>query len=217
MPLSFMRRSFLIAGSVSLIGAGLFIDQTVSAAPMPGLVRPSALAHLGEKAPDFAVVSSKGRTVRLSDFKGKIVVLEWTNDACPVVQKAYTAKTVQKLQKKYTEAGVVWLTIISAAPGSEGYLSGDDAEQKTADRDAAPTATLIDSKSDVARVYDVKQTPDLYIIDGSGILSYTGALEDAKDGKPFLANALDELLASKPVSQNAPKAPGCPIKYAPIP
>ena len=182
---------------------------------------PQAQMKVGAPAPMFSAVNSDGKTVKLSDYRGKTVVLEWTNDGCPYVRKHYNAGAMQALQKKWTEQGIVWLSVISSPPGEQGFADGARANTLTVDRKAAPTTVLLDPKQQVARAYGATATPHMYIIKPDGVLAYAGAIDDkptaraadVKDAKNFVDTALTELKAGKPVSTSATRAYGCVVKY----
>lgn len=177
---------------------------------------------VGTSAPAFSVVNSDGKTVNLSDFSGKTVVLEWTNDGCPYVRKHYGSGNMQALQKKWTGQGIVWLSVISSPPGEQGFADGVRANALTTERKASPTAVLLDPKQQVARAYGAAVTPHMYIIKPDGTLAYTGGIDDKpttrpadiKDAKNFVDEALTELKAGKPVSNPATRAYGCTVKYS---
>lgn len=178
---------------------------------------------VGQPAPDFKATDSTGKTVSLSEFKGKQVVLEWTNNGCPYVKKHYGSGNMQALQKKYTGEGVVWLTVASSPVGEQGYVTADEANSDTKTRGASPTAVLLDSKSNIARMYEAKNTPLMVVVDAKGQVAYMGAIDDKPTANPadvkgahnYVAQALDELKAGKPVSVASTKAYGCFVKYAP--
>ena len=167
------------------------------------------------------LTDSNGRTRSLADFKGKTVVLEWTSHECPYVGKHYRGNNMQALQKKWTGQGVVWLSVISSAPGQPGYVSPQQANKLTADRDAAPTAVLFDPTGKVGRAYGARTTPHMYVINGEGALVYKGGiddqptarLQDLKTARNFIDQALSEISQGKPVSVTASRAYGCSIKY----
>src|SRR5882724_4826659 len=141
------RRTVLAAG---LGGAAAFAPDVALA---PTIAYPAAQARIGAPAPAFHLTDSNGKTGSLADFKGKTVVLEWTNHDCPYVRKHYGSNNMQALQKKWTAQGVAWLTLISSAPGTQGYVSAAEANKLTADRGAAPSHVLFDPKGDVGRAY----------------------------------------------------------------
>jgi hypothetical protein len=176
---------------------------------------------IGRPAPAFSTTDSDGKTVSLSDYAGKPVVLEWTNDGCPFVQHYYKGGAMQALQKTYTGKGVAWLTVISSAPGTQGYVDGAGANADTRQRGAAPTAVLLDPSGKIGHLYDAKTTPHMFIIDGKGTLVYDGGIDslpstdpdDIPRATPYVKNALDELLAGKPVSKPLTSPYGCSVKY----
>lgn len=180
-----------------------------------------AVAGVGVAAPDFSLPDSNGKTRSLSDFEGQYVVLEWTNDGCPFVRKHYGSGNMQSLQQEYTAKGVAWLSIVSSAPGKQGHVSGAQANALTAQRDAAPTAVLLDASGDVGREYGAKTTPHMYIIDPEGTLIYAGGIDsiasanpqDIEKATPYVKLALDQAMAGKPLSQAQTQAYGCSVKY----
>ncbi len=176
---------------------------------------------VGELAPNFSLRDQDGKSHSLTDFKGKIVVLEWLNHECPFVKKHYSAGNMQALQKTYKAKGVVWLSICSSAPGKQGHMTPEEAQESLSKFQAAPTALLLDPEGKVSRLYDVKRTPEMFIISEAGSLVYAGAIDDTpstdpgdvKGAKNYIAKALDELLEGKPVSEPVTKAYGCSIKH----
>jgi peroxiredoxin len=178
-------------------------------------------AKIDTAAPDFTLTGSRNQTVSLSDYKGKLVVLEWTNHECPFVRKHYESGNMQKLQRDYTAKDVVWLSIVSSAPGKQGHVTGEQAEELTKSRDAAPTAVLLDPTGKAGQSYGAKTTPHMYIIDKEGVLRYAGGIDsikstdqaDIETAKNYVAQSLDELLAGKPVSESATAPYGCGVKY----
>ncbi|MDP3295937.1 MAG: thioredoxin family protein [Nevskia sp.] len=199
-----------LMNNLGMIAAGLAVSAAAWAAP-----------SVGAPAPAFSAVDSNGKTVSLADYKGKHVVLEWTNDGCPFVKKHYGSGNMQSLQKEFTAKNVVWLSVISSAPGEQGYAEGIEANKLTAARGAAPTAVLLDPKGDIGRLYGAKTTPHLFAIDPAGKLEYAGGIDsiastDAADiasATPFLKVALTEALAGKPISTPVTKPYGCSVKY----
>jgi peroxiredoxin len=185
----------------------------------------AALAEVkvGQPAPDFKATDSYGKTVQLSELRGKTVVLEWTNNGCPYVKKHYNSGNMQALQKKYTSDGVVWLTVASSPQGEQGYVTPEQANNDTRTRNAAPSAVLMDSKSNISRLYGAQVTPHMFIIDAKGTVAYAGAIDSIRSTDPddvpkatnYVAQALEELKAGKPVTTAATRAYGCFVKYAP--
>jgi peroxiredoxin len=180
-----------------------------------------AHAQEGKNAPDFTAVDSNGKTHQLSSFKGKTVVLEWTNDGCPYVQKHYGAGNMQALQKAASEAGVVWLSVISSAPGTQGHATGAAANKLTTDRRALPTAVLLDPTGKVGKLYDAKTTPHMYVISPQGKLVYAGAIDDKPTANPadikgarnYVTEALTAVAAGKAPAVTTTRAYGCSVKY----
>lgn len=181
-----------------------------------------AAAEVGKPAPAFTLPSCESKSVSLSDFKGKVVVLEWTNYSCPFVVKHYGTGNMQKLQADATAKGVVWLSICSSAPGKQGHAAPADALKACAEKKSASTAFLIDESGDTGRAYGAKRTPEMYVINADGLVVYHGAIDDKKSADPadvataknHVAAAIAETLAGKPVSTPETEAYGCSIKYA---
>lgn len=173
------------------------------------------------QAPDFSLQNSKGETVTLSQFKGRYVVLEWTNHLCPYVQKHYSSDNMQNLQQKYSAKDVVWLSIISSAPGKQGYVSNEKSDQLTESRKASPTHVLFDPQGTVGMKYAAKTTPHMYIIDPAGDLRYAGAIDSIKSANPadiekadnYLVQGMSALLAGQEISNKLTPPYGCSIKY----
>jgi len=178
-------------------------------------------ANNSEKAPDFVLKDSKGKEHKLSDYTGKYVVLEWTNYGCPFVKKHYSKGNMQKLQKKYTEKDVVWLSICSSAPGKQGYCSPDEAVKQTEAKEAACSAYLIDEEGKVGKLYRAKTTPHMFIINPTGNLIYQGAIDSIRSANPddivkadnFVQLALDAALNGQAVEKSTTKPYGCSVKY----
>ena len=198
--------------------------QRLALASTAGLMTLAAHAapQVGTPAPAFTLPAEDGQNYSLSDFKGKTVVLEWTNAGCPFVKKHYSSGNMQSLQKTYTGQGVVWLSMVSSAPGKQGYVDSAGAAKTVKDGGAAPTHVLLDPAGTVGHLYAAKTTPHLFIIDSSGTLVYAGGIDsepsadpaDIPAATPYVKNALDEVLAGKAVSQAVTKPYGCSIKYA---
>jgi AhpC/TSA family protein len=184
-------------------------------------VLPPPTARVGELAPAFGAPDIAGKTVRLGDYTGKTIVLEWTNDGCPFVGKHYDSGNMQSLQRKYTAGGVIWLTIASSAPGEQGYVTSAEAKADLARWRAAPTDFLLDPDGIVGRLYNARATPHMVVIDRTGRLVYMGAIDDTpstrladvKTAHNYVAAALDALTAGQPVAVASTQAYGCSIKY----
>ncbi|WP_375461037.1 redoxin domain-containing protein [uncultured Enterovirga sp.] len=183
--------------------------------------QPQAGPQIGAAAPNFTATDANGRKVSLADYKGKTVVLEWTNDECPFVKKHYSSQNMQALQKKWTGKDVVWLTLISSPPGEQGYADAAKANKLTADRGAAPTAVVLDPAGDVGRTFKAQVTPHMYVVKPNGVLAYMGGIddkpsskvEDVKGAKNFVDAALTELSEGKPVSTTTARPYGCTVKF----
>jgi peroxiredoxin len=185
------------------------------------LMASALAARVGEPASDFTATDSNGKTHRLSDFKGKFVVLEWHNQGCPYTRKHYESGNMQRLQKEWTAKGVVWLTVISSAPGTQGYVTAAEENDYLAKMKAAPSSVLLDSTGAIGHLYAAKTTPHMFIVDPKGTLIYNGAIDDhptsdASDipaSKNYVSAALQEALAGKTISEPATRPYGCSVKY----
>ncbi len=179
-----------------------------------------ASAAPGQPAPGFTLTDLAGKPVNLADYKGRTVVLEWHNFGCPFVQKHYRSGNMQALQKKYAN-DVVWLAVNSTNAGHQDYMKPEALTKTLTDFGAAPARYLMDEPGKVGLAYGAKTTPHMYIIDGTGKVVYNGAIddnrsanpEDVKTAKNFVATALDEMKAGKPVSTPSTTPYGCTIKY----
>ncbi len=206
-PVSSVSRRVLLAG---LLSAPLFLQA------------PAALAaKVGEAAPAFTGSDSHGKAVSLAQFKGKYVVLEWHNHDCPYVRKHYGSGNLPRLQKEWTGKGVVWLAIVSSAAGKQGHVDGATADANMKQAGASPTATLLDPKGELGRLYGAKTTPHMFVISPQGTLLYAGAIDDKPTSdagdiagaKNYVAQALTEAMAGKPVSVPSTPPYGCSVKY----
>ena len=176
---------------------------------------------VGQPAPDFTGVDSNGNKHTLSQYKGKTVVLEWTNHDCPYVKKHYNSGNMQKLQQQATADGVVWLSVISSKPGKQGHVSGAKANKLTQSRNAAPTAVILDETSEIGLLYGAKTTPHMYIIDKTGQLVYMGGIDsipssdeaDIAVAKNYVRAALDAMTAGKTIEDSITRPYGCSVKY----
>ncbi len=178
-------------------------------------------AAIGKAAPDFELTDSNGDSHKLSDFKGKLVVLEWVNYDCPFVKKHYDSGNMQNLQKKYTAKDVVWLSICSSAEGKQGNYSPEVINKRAKSAGASFTAYLTDADGKVGKMYGAKTTPHMYVIDTKGTLAYVGAIDDIRSTNPedaakannYVASALDALMEGKKVETSVTKSYGCGVKY----
>ncbi len=174
----------------------------------------------GQPAPDFTLKGIKDE-VKLSDFKGKLVVLEWLNHGCPFVRKHYDSGNMQALQKKYTNQGIVWLSVVSSAPGKQGFVDAKGAQKEKAENKSNANDILLDPTGKVGKLYGAKATPHMYIVDKKGVLVYQGAIDDRADtdqssiasAKNYVSTALNELMKGKKITAHTTRAYGCGIKY----
>jgi peroxiredoxin len=181
----------------------------------------SATLKIGQPAPDFTAVDSKGDSLHLSQYRGKTVVLEWTNAECPYTRKHYTSGNMQSIQTLAQKNGVVWLTVVSSAPGKQGFVNGPEADSLTRSRNAAPTAVLLDPQGTVGRLYNAKTTPHMFVIDKNGALQYMGGIDsiatadvsDIPSAEPYLKEAMLAVQQGNPVAHPVTQPYGCSIKY----
>ena len=180
-----------------------------------------AQARVGDTAPTFTATDSHGQAQSLDQYKGKYVVLEWTNQGCPFTQKHYTSGNMQNLQKDWTGKGVVWLTVISSAPGAQGYMTAEQENAYLLKVNAAPTAALLDPTGKLGHLYSAKTTPDMYVIDPKGKLIYSGAIDnrattdpdDVKGADNYVSDALMAAMSGKAVQTSSTRPYGCSVKY----
>jgi peroxiredoxin len=196
----------------------IFISVALLAAvPLPALAQPAP----GQPAPPFTLTDVDGRKAALADFKGKYVVLEWTNPSCPFVQKHYGSGNMQALQKRLTADGVQWIVINSTAASHSEYLGPAEQKGWLQKQGAAATLAALDADGTVGRAYAARVTPHMYVIDPNGVLVYAGAIDDKRSTNPadvksahnYVAQAFAELRGGKPVSVPSTPAYGCTIKY----
>jgi hypothetical protein len=177
---------------------------------------------LGEPAPNFTATDSNGEAHTLAAYRGKFVVLEWHNQGCPYTQKHYNSGYMERLQKEWTQKGVIWLTVISSAPGTQGYVTAEEENDYLRRMKAAPTAALLDPSGALGHLYSAKTTPHMFIINPDGVLIYDGAIDDKPTSDPediasahnYVSQALTEAMAGKPVSTPTSRPYGCSVKYA---
>jgi peroxiredoxin len=179
-------------------------------------------AKVGDAAPEFSASASNGKSFRLSDYRGKYVVLEWHNNGCPYVQKHYNSGNMQRLQKQWTGRGVVWFTILSSAPGKQGYATAGEENDYLVKMQAAPTAALLDPTGEIGHLYGAKTSPQMVVINPQGIVIYDGAiddkpttdLQDVPRATNYVSLALEQSMAGKQVETVATRPYGCSVKYA---
>ena len=206
------RKTLALGSALALaVGAGALFAGQANAAPV-----------IGQPAPAFAAADADGKVRTLEEFKGKTVVLEWTNEGCPYVKKHYNSGNMQGLQKSATDDGVVWLTLISSAPGQQGYLDAPGAKAWKTKANASSSAVLLDPQGRVGKAYDAKTTPHMYVIDNAGTLVYMGGIDDKatsnvadiKGATNYVTAALGDVKAGRAVAQAVTKPYGCSVKYA---
>ncbi len=179
-------------------------------------------AKVGEPALGFTGTASNGKTYRLSDYRGKYVVLEWHNNGCPYVGKHYKSGNMQRLQKQWTMRGVVWFSILSSAPGKQGYVTASEENSYLAKMQAAPTAALLDPTGEIGHLYNAKTSPQMVVINPQGVVIYDGAidnkpttdLQDVPGATNYVNLALEQAMAGKVVQTPATRPYGCSVKYA---
>ncbi|WP_337995482.1 redoxin domain-containing protein [Oleispirillum naphthae] len=203
------RRRAVLAG-----GALLF----ACAAALPALAAP----QIDRPAPAFALADANGTMRRLADLRGKVVVLEWTNADCPFTIKHYTSGNMQSLQKQAAGEDVVWLSVISSAPGQQGHVNAAEANRLSASRGATPAGVLLDPKGDLGRLYGAVTTPHMFVIDREGVLRYMGGIDsiastsvsDVPKAKPLFRDAMQAVVQGRPVATPVTRPYGCSVKYA---
>jgi cytochrome oxidase Cu insertion factor (SCO1/SenC/PrrC family) len=180
-----------------------------------------ASPEIGAPAPEFTLTDTYGNEHALADFRGDWVVLEWLNYGCPYVGKHYNSGNMQALQRTYGEKGVKWLAIVSSAPGKQGYYEPAAMNEQNEKHDQSALAVLLDPTGKVGRLYNAQTTPQMVLIDPEGTLLYNGAIDDKPSSRAsslegahnYIAAALDEAMAGKPVSVATTKPYGCSVKY----
>ncbi|MGA3327632.1 MAG: redoxin domain-containing protein [Terriglobia bacterium] len=176
----------------------------------------------GNPAPDFTAQDTHGQIQTLAQYKGKYVVLEWHNRECPYTHKHYMSGNMQRLQREWTAKGVVWFTVISSAPGQQGYMTADQENAYLQEVGASPTAVLLDPTGQLGHLYGAKNTPHVFVISPAGVLIYDGAIDDKSTADPddiasahnYVSAALQEAMTGKPVSTPVTRPYGCSVKYA---
>jgi hypothetical protein len=209
------KRNLIIGASALAVAAGAGVVFV-------GARNAEAAVETGAVAPAFSVQDANGATRTLAEFRGRTVVLEWTNNGCPYVRKHYDSGNMQALQREATASGVVWLQVISSARGEQGYLDGPGALARVRTDNAAPTATLLDPTGVMGHAYGARNTPHMFIINGDGVVVYQGAIDDRPSARPaslegannYVRSALADLAAGRPVQLAETTPYGCSVKYA---
>ena len=200
---------------------GSMIGLPLLAALAVGLSPAAQAANAGQAAPNFTVTDTQGKPVQLSDFRGRYVVLEWTNPQCPFVRNHYNTKNMQTLQGDWGPRGVIWLSIDSSNKSSWDYMAPEKLGAWMQDRGAKQKGVLVDPESAVARLYQAKTTPHMFVIDPAGKIVYAGAIDDRPSTRPadppaarnYVRTALTEATSGKPVTVADTTPYGCSIKY----
>ena len=180
-----------------------------------------AAPTIGQPAPAFSVQDSAGKTRTLDEFKGKTVVIEWLNYGCPFVKKHYGSGNMQKLQAEATKDGVVWLSVISSAPGKQGHSTAAQADENTKTHKAAPTAVLLDENGAMGKAYGAKTTPHMFVINPEGNLVYNGAIDDkpsadaadVEGANNYVMAALEQSKKGEAITTPTSTPYGCSVKY----
>jgi peroxiredoxin len=203
--------SWTALAAMSLVAGAL----TISIHAAPG-------ATVGAPAPAFTAKDDQGTTRKLEDFKGKFVVLEWHNNGCPYVGKHYDSHNMQQLQKEWTGKGIIWLTVESSAPGTQGYVTAEQSQAYMKQKGGAPTAVLLDPQGTIGHAYGAKTSPHMFVIDPKGVLIYNGAIDDkpttevadVPTSKNYVSQALNQARAGQQVKTSTSTPYGCSVKYA---
>jgi peroxiredoxin len=217
-----MKRFKQMPDSCSMrAGAILIVTAALACFTSSASAVADASARIGSAAPDFVGTDSNGKSVALKDLRGHIVVLEWSNNQCPFVGKHYRSGNMQALQKEATGKGVVWLTVLSSAPGEQGNVSAAEANELTRSRGAAPTAVILDPSGAIGRAYGARTTPHMFVIDKTGTLVYMGGIDDRATtdvadiapAKNYVRLALTAVMSGTAVTDPITRPYGCSVKY----
>lgn len=199
-----------------------YLAYTLAAIVLLMAAIPVHAAEVGKPAPDFTATNIKGNEFKLSDHKGEIVVLEWTNSECPFVKKHYGTNNMQKVQETANAQGVYWVSIVSSGPGLQGNVTKEQAQEIIDNAGASPDSKVLDESGDIGHLYGASTTPHMFVIDKTGTLAYAGAIDDqptpdpktVEGAKNYVLAAIDDLEAGKPVETAQTQPYGCGVKYA---
>ena len=177
--------------------------------------------EIGVEAPGFTAKDTNGKIHRLSEYKGNIVVLEWKNHRCPYVVKHYATNNMQDLQRDLVSKGVVWLSVLSSAPGKQGHVSAQEANAIIENENSAASAVLMDTAGAIGRRYSAKKTPHMFVIDENGLLAYQGAIDDNSSARQstvagalnYVKEAVSALQSNQKIAVPTTEAYGCSVKY----
>ena len=180
-----------------------------------------ANAELNKPAPAFAAVGADGKPLKLDAYKGRTVVLEWTNHECPFVKKHYESGNIPTLQKDAADKGIVWLQVVSSAPGKQGHVDGATAQKLNGSREAAPAGTVLDADGSIGKLYGAQTTPHIFIVKADGTLAYKGGIDsiptadkaDLPKAENYVTSALKAIAAGTAVEKASTKPYGCAVKY----
>jgi peroxiredoxin len=207
------RRATILAAGASLVLAPRLAFATAASTSGPAV---------GAAAPDFSLPDQDGTVRRLSEFRGRAVVLEWTNHDCPYVRNHYNSGNMQSLQRDAQSRGIVWLSMASSPVGQQGHVTGAQARQLTASRNAAPTAVILDPRSQASRAYRARTTPHMFIVAPDGTLAYMGGIDSIRStrpdsiarAEPYVRNAMLAVAEGRRVERAVTEAYGCVVHYA---
>jgi peroxiredoxin len=180
-----------------------------------------AAVEVGQKAPDFEAVDVEGNAVKLSDYEGQPVVIEWTNHQCPFVVKHYDSGNMQKTQKEAMEKGAAWIAVVSSAPGKQGHIDAEKAGEIIKNSGAHVSHKILDESGEIGKMYDAKTTPHMFVVDAEGMVAYAGAIDsipsadkaDVAEAENYVLAAIDSLNAGEPVETAETQPYGCSVKY----
>lgn len=178
--------------------------------------------EVGQPAPDFSMVDTNGKQVSLADLKGKVVVMEWTNHGCPYVKKHYNSDNMQALQQEASAENVVWVSVISSAPGKQGAVNAQEANAMATEKGATPAHLVLDPEGTLGKSYDARTTPHMFVINKEGNVAYMGGIDDKptadqadiESANNYVRAALSDIKSGKDVSTPTSRPYGCSVKYA---